>query len=138
MPGTINGALTVDDCVLEPGFPTDPVYMEVLSTTTLRIDLASTAFDAFLMVADSTDTIVLSDDDGAGLGSTNSRIQATFPKGRYTLLAQAYYSNSAGAYTLSVSLAAGIQQGLRDGTVRFSTKPPRNAMTFTTKTRREP
>ena len=138
VPGSINGALTIDDCVLEPGFATDPIYMEVLSPTTLRIDLASTAFDAFLLIADSTDTVVLTDDDGAGLGSTNSRIQATFPKGRYTLLAQAYYSNSSGAYTLSVSLAAGIQQGLRDGTVRISTKPPRSETTFTTKARREP
>lgn len=117
VPGSIAGSLSLDDCVLEPGFASDPIFMEVLAPTTLRIDLSSTAFDAVLAVADSTDTIIASDDDG-GL-DTDSRILGNFPAGRYTLLPQAYGPNSSGAYTLSVSLAAGIHQG----NIRLTPKP---------------
>ncbi len=117
VPGSIAGSLSLDDCVLEPGFASDPIFMEVLAPTTLRIDLTSTAFDAFLAVADSTDTIIVTDDDG-GL-ATNSRILGNFSAGRYTILPQAYGPNSSGAYTLSVSLAAGINQG----NIRLTPKP---------------
>jgi hypothetical protein len=117
VPGSINGTLSIDDCILEPGYPSDPIFMEVLAPTALRIDLLSIEFDAVLAIADSTDTIVIVDDDG-GFG-TNSRIQATFPRGRYTLLPQAYEPNSSGDYTLSVSLVAGINQG----NIRLTPKP---------------
>lgn len=117
VPGIINGTLGADDCVLEPGYPSDPIYMEVLAPTSLRIGLTSTEFDPVLSIADSTDIIIATDDDsGAGF---NSLISGLFPKGRYTLLPQAYEPNSFGAYSLNVNLAAGINQG----TVRFAPKP---------------
>lgn len=117
VPGSITGTLAFDDCVLQPGNPSDPIHMEVLAPTTLRISLNSTDFDPLLSIADSTDIIIASDDDsGPGI---NSLIVGTFPAGRYTLLPQAYETNSPGAYTLSVSLSAGINQGA----VRLSPKP---------------
>ena len=117
VPGIINGTLSFDDCVLEPGFPSDPIHMQVLTPTTLRIGLNSTDFDPLLSIADSNDIVIASDDDsGPGF---NSLITGTFPAGRYTLLPQAYESNAAGAYSLTVSLAAGINQG----NVRFTSKP---------------
>jgi hypothetical protein len=117
VPGVINGTLSFNDCVLEPGFPSDPIHMEVLVATPLRVALNSTDFDPVLYIADSTDVIVATDDDsGPGF---NSLIAVTFPRGRYTLLPQAYEAHSSGAYTISVSLAAGINQG----NVRFSQKP---------------
>lgn len=119
VPGSITGSLSIDDCVLEPGFASDPIFMEVLAPTSLRVDLVSNDFDTFLAIADSTDVIIVTDDDGAGANSTNSRIQGVFPKGRYTLLPQAYEANSSGTYTLSVSLTAGINEG----NVRITTKP---------------
>lgn len=117
VPGIINGALTLDDCVLEPGFASDPIFMEVLAPTALRIGLSSTAFDPVLSIADSSDIVIVSDDD-SGPGNS-SLISGTFPRGRYTLLPQAYESNASGAYSLSVSLAAGINQG----NVRLTPKP---------------
>ena len=117
VPGIINGTLAFDDCVLEPGYPSDPIHMEVLAPTPLRIGLSSNDFDPVLSIADSTDIIIATDDDsGPGF---NALIGGTFPAGRYTLLPQAFESNSSGAYSLSVSLAAGINQG----NVRFSPKP---------------
>jgi hypothetical protein len=70
-----------------------------------------------LDVADSNDIVIATDDDG-GPG-INARIQGTFPRGRYTLLPQAYEANSSGAYTLSVTVAAGINQG----NIRLTPKP---------------
>lgn len=128
VPGSIDGTLSLDDCVLEPGFASDPIFMEVLAPTALRIGLNSVDFDALLAIADSTDLIFVTDDDG-GFG-TNSLITGTFPAGRYTLLPQAYESNSSGAYTLSVSLAAGINEG----NVRLSTKPRSRVRTWSTPT----
>jgi hypothetical protein len=119
VPGIVNGTLSADDCVLEPGYLSDPIFMQVLTPTTLRVDLVSADFDAVLAVADSNDIVIATNDDGMGVGSTNSRIQATFPAGRYTLLPQAYEPNSSGAYTLSVTITAGINQG----NIRLSPKP---------------
>lgn len=133
VPGVINGTLASDDCVLEPGYPSDPIFMEVLAPTALRIDLVSNDFDASLAVADSTDLVIATNDDVIP-GNTNSRIQGTFPRGRYTILPQAYEANSSGAYTLSVTLTAGINEG----NIRISSEPraARTPKSFTTKARR--
>ena len=106
IPGVINSALTQESCILNPGFYSEPIFLNVPSTATLRIDLISTDFDAFLGIADSTDSIVLTDDDSGG--DFNSRLQLTFPKGRYTILPMSFYRNEIGAYTISVSMVAGI------------------------------
>lgn len=114
VPGNISGSLSVDDCVLEPGFLADPIHMQVAAPTTLRIDLISTAFDTFLAIADSTDTIVFTNDDG-GSNTTNSSAVLTFPAGRYTLLASSYSPNESGNYILNVSIAVGIREGINEG-----------------------
>ena len=119
VPGTINGSLGLGDCFLEPGYLADPTLMVLSAPATLRIDLSSTEFDTFLSIADSTDTIVISDDDGAGFGSTNSRIITNFPAGRYTLLPTTYLANETGTYTLSVSIVAGGN----GGNIRLTPKP---------------
>lgn len=125
VPGSFTGALAFGDCVVEPGFLSDPILMVLSAPTRVRIDLTSTQFDTFLLVADSTNTLILGDDDGAGGGSTNSRLIVDFPAGRFTLLPTSYEPNTTGTYNLSVSILAGINGGPSGsgGNIRLTPKP---------------
>jgi hypothetical protein len=70
------------------------------SDTTARIDLESTAFDAFLVLKDSSGNVVASDDDGGN--GLNSRIERVLAAGTYEIVASSFGPNQTGAYQLTV------------------------------------
>jgi len=100
-PQTVNGELTGADCRLSDGSYADRWEITLTTTTALRIDMTSAAFDAFLFMRDASNNTVASDDDGAG--GTNARIEGTFPAGTYIIWANSFLPGTTGAYSLAVS-----------------------------------
>lgn len=97
---TVTGALASTDCVMSDGSYADVYRLTVATGQTLQIDLASTAFDAYLGLYDSNGSLITSNDDGGG--GTNARISRSFSAGTYYILANSLFSGRTGAYTLSV------------------------------------
>lgn len=98
---TVNGSLSSQDCELEDGTYADFYRFSGTIGDRITIDLTSTAFDAYLGLAEESGSWVLEDDDGGG--GTNSRIVATLPiTGSYIILANSVFPDSFGAYALTL------------------------------------
>lgn len=106
---TVTSTVSTTDCVVLNGFFTqgrnyDPYTFTLASTTTVRIDLSSTAFDTFLFLRNADGTAITSNDNIGG-GNNNSRIISVLLPGTY----QIWASSSAlggvnGEYTLSLTV----------------------------------
>jgi hypothetical protein len=96
---SVAGLLGIADCQLPDGEYADAYQLTLATATPVAIRLASSDFDAFLVVRDSV-APVLADDDGGG--GTDSQIVATLPAGRYTILATSFGPAVTGAYALTV------------------------------------
>ncbi len=91
--GTVDGTLQRNDCLISnylPDYPnlqipTHAWKLVVKKTAVYRIRVASTTMDPFLIIADSTGTIVDLDDDGGG--GTDSELLMQLIPGEYTVLA---------------------------------------------------
>jgi hypothetical protein len=93
-----------DSCVLPNNRLADPWELTLSATTSLRIDLMSSEFDAFLVLEDANGSVIdMDDDSGAGF---NSRIQRALDAGRYRILATTYAPGMRGSYELSVQVAS--------------------------------
>jgi hypothetical protein len=97
---TVVGALESGDCFGVNGAYLDRYDLVLASDTTVRIDLESSAFDAFLRLSNSSGAVVAEDDDG-GTG-LNSRIEIPLSAGSYVIAAGALLSRSTGSYSLTV------------------------------------
>ncbi len=113
--GALSGRVTRsgnlgDDCA-SPNYPgrLARYYRFALGQPgSVEIDLMSSAFDALLALragADAAGRLVATDDDG-GQG-TNSRLVADLSAGTYTIEATSYAAGATGAFTLTVTAAAG-------------------------------
>jgi hypothetical protein len=113
--GTATGSLTSDDCRLSDGSYADRWALTLSSATTVRLDLASDAFDAYLFVTDAANNVIAGDDDsGAG---ENAQIEVALPAGSYIVWANSYAPGQTGAYTLAAASVTGAALNLRiDGT----------------------
>jgi hypothetical protein len=102
---TRSGTLTGSSCRLPDGRVADPWQLTLAAPATLRIDLTSQQFDAFLILTDQAGGIVASDDDG-GEG-VNARIVRQLPAGSYTIWATTWVPGMTGAYQLAVQPSSG-------------------------------
>jgi Fibronectin type III domain len=94
------GELTAADCRLRASTRADRWTLTVDSAVLVRIELASPAFDAYLVLTTSAgDTIAVDDDSGAG--SRAARIERRLEPGTYGIWTSSYASNGTGGYGLA-------------------------------------
>jgi hypothetical protein len=102
----ITGYLTAEDDTLMDGSHFKLYFLTGVAGDSITISLASVDFNTDLLLADSTD-VVLDSDDNAG-GSCNSHLNFVLPdSGRYNIYATSTYGQRVGEYQLSVT--KGIQ-----------------------------
>lgn len=101
----ISGSLGSTDFKFNNKF-LDLVQFEVAATSTVQIDLNSSAFDASLLLVDIVNNelgnLALQNDDG-GSGS-NSRIETTLSPGTYWLGVTSFSANESGDYDIAITL----------------------------------
>ena len=99
LPADIDGSLAEGDLESPSGF-FDLYAFEIESSSTVRIHLASNAFDAFLTLLDGeTGQFIAENDD---FDDFDSRITRTLPAGCYIVMATSF-GPGAGAYNLTIS-----------------------------------
>jgi len=101
VPQSVTGSLSNTDCALDDGSFADTWELTLGASTSLELNLTSTAFDAFLYVVNAAGNTVAWDDDG-GEG-VNSRIQVNLPAGTYSVIANSFGPAASGAYQLSAA-----------------------------------
>ena len=99
---TVDGTLDAADCLRTGGAFQESWELVLANDTTARIDLKSTAFDAFLELKDSQGNVIASDDD-AGTG-VNSRIDRALTAGTYEIVASSFAGGQTGAYQLTIDV----------------------------------
>lgn len=104
IPQTINGTLTSADCLGGGGNYIQFYLLNLSATTSVRIDLTSAVFDAYLYLLDATTGAVIAQDDDSG-GGTNARIVASLAAGSYFVAVLPYDPGATGAFTLSTQTA---------------------------------
>ena len=100
---TLSSTLSASDCVLDGGNLGQRWGLTLNAATQVRIDMTSTAVDAYLVLQDAAGTILLEDDDSAG--GTNARLVASLPAGQYVVTATSYNPGEVGAYQISLGQA---------------------------------
>jgi hypothetical protein len=110
LPGSVHAALAASDCSFVDYVPflTEFSYIktyqfEVTQRGLVTIDLASTQFDAYLVLLHQDKTSIAQDDDSGG--GSNARIVVTLDPGVYTILANAYSEGESGAFDLTTAIA---------------------------------
>ena len=100
---TIEGTLERSDALIPArDANADGYTFEAEAGQRFEINLTSASFDTYLRLVGPTGESVMMDDDGGE--STNSRIRYTAAHaGTYTIVATAYSSDGAGAYTVSLT-----------------------------------
>ena len=98
---TVSGQLSVGD----PRLSDNSVYQAWTYIGArgerIRIDVMSSAFDAYAILEDASGKVLARDDDSGG--GTNARIVFTLPaSGAYMIVANTYRQGGYGPYTLSV------------------------------------
>ena len=108
--GIVRGDLQVGDCRLVDGRLADRWTLTVPTDTTLQLDLASEAFDAYIYVVDASGAVIYEDDDSGG--NFNSRVTRNFSAGTYSILATSFSSGEEGSYSITVMVSAGVVGGV--------------------------
>jgi hypothetical protein len=105
---TASGALQASDCRDPSGRFGDGYRFVLDAASTVRLDLSSAAFDAFLRLGDASGVVIATDDD-SGPGAA-AQILRSLPAGAYTVLATSFGAGSTGAYSLTLTgvSAAGL------------------------------
>ena len=100
----VSGTLAITSCQYVDGTFADIYSLTLTAATPLDLLLASTDFDAYLVVLDAQGNVVAEDDDSGG--GTNAEIVQNLPAGTYYVVAKplAYY-DSTGNYTLTFNQA---------------------------------
>lgn len=97
---TVTGVLTTESCRLVDGSRADRWRLVLAAPAVITIDMISDDVDAYLLIRDAAGNQVAANDDGAG--GTDARITYGFAAGTYYVLANTYYENEYGGYTLIV------------------------------------
>ena len=97
---SLEGSLSEGDCA-RGDIWTDRWSLELDAPTPVRIDLSSTAFDAYLELRASNGVVLAENDDA---GSLDSRIIETLPAGSYVIVARSLGPAQSGSYRLSVGI----------------------------------
>ena len=100
---SVGGRLNAGDCLQSDGAFGERWSLSLSDQTDVRIDLASSAFDAFLELQDDVGTVIAQNDDAGG--SLDSRLVLTLQAGSYIILARSLISRRTGDYQLTVSEA---------------------------------
>ncbi len=100
---SVNGTLAAADCKLSDNTATQAYEFTLPVAAKVEVVLTSTAFDAYVFLADASGKVIAEDDDGGG--GTNARIMRILPAGRYIVLANTYDANTFGAYQLTARAA---------------------------------
>jgi hypothetical protein len=102
MGSSVSGTLATTSCQYVDGTFADIYSLTLASATAVDLLLASTDFDAYLVVLDAQGNVVAQDDDSGG--GTNAEIMQVLPAGTYYVVAKplAYYY-SLGNYTLTLN-----------------------------------
>jgi hypothetical protein len=100
------GSLAAQDCRLNTGEYVDFFSVAVPTAQALSFSLASTAFDAYLLMFDAAGRAVAISDDAAA-GTSNSLINVFAPAGNYFLGATSFDVGETGAYQLSSTTFVG-------------------------------
>ena len=113
---TVNGTLDDGDCLRSGGAFQESWELVLANDTTARIDLVSSAFDAFLVLKDADGTILASDDDGGD--GINSRIELALTAGTYEIVASSFGADQTDDYELTVDAPPATTPGApsTDGT----------------------
>jgi uncharacterized protein YjdB len=111
---SLNGTLVTADCLLEDGSYMDVYRLPITSAGRVQIDVASTAFDAYLILfienPDGT-KVAVGADDNAG-GGTNARINRdVLPGETYLIGANSLLGGATGSYQVSVQLGMFMADG---------------------------
>jgi hypothetical protein len=101
---TVNGALSPGDCGFGDGSFYDAYAFGATATASVRVDLASTTFDTFLLLTDAAGNILAFNDDGPG--TTNSTFRILLGTSSYLIDANSLLAGISGNYTLSSSVVA--------------------------------
>lgn len=99
---SVTASLTAYDCVTADGTESYVDYYELHVTASTWVDLymESYDFDAYLMLFDEWDELIVEDDDGGE--STDAWITVKLPPGRYFIAATSFDADEEGLYTLFV------------------------------------
>ena len=104
---TVNGVLEASDARTRAGDGSfaDNYQLTLTTAQTVTIEMSSSAFDTFLILVDSAENVVGTDDDGGG--GTNSRLDLALPAGTFIIEATSFTPGDGGPYSLSVSGTGG-------------------------------
>jgi len=97
---TVTGVLTRQSCRLTDGSYADRWRLVLDSSAILTLDMLSDDVDAYLIVRDASGAQVVADDDGAG--GSDARITYGFAAGTYYVLANTFFQDEFGGYTIIV------------------------------------
>lgn len=100
---TKNGELLTEDCALDDGSFSDRWLLTVSAPATVRLDLASDAFDPYLLVTNAEGDVVASDDDSGD--DDNARVEVPLPAGTFMVWANTFAAGQTGAYSISAGTA---------------------------------
>lgn len=96
-----SGTLSGGDCEVDGGY-SDPWLLSLAAETTVRLDLTSGQFDAFLIVEDEQGNVINWDDDSGG--ELNARLVHTFAAGEYRVVATSWAPGETGSYQLTAEI----------------------------------
>jgi len=97
---TVTGILTPESCRFADGTRADRWRLVLAAPAIITIDMVSDDVDPFLAVRDGDGFLIAQDDEGGG--SPNARITHGFAAGTYYIVANTYYRDEYGGYTLSI------------------------------------
>lgn len=101
IPSTTSGSLTSSDCTFDDGSYADIYRIQNATSRTVTITMTSSAFNAYLVLFNSSGGLVTENDDGAG--GTNARITTTLPAGTFYVAANSLTAAQFGTYSLSLT-----------------------------------
>ncbi|HEY0930140.1 MAG TPA: Ig-like domain-containing protein [Gemmatimonas sp.] len=106
---SVINTLATSDCALsDGGGPARYLHRTALSlttTTSVQIDMTSTAVDSYLILQNAATGAVVAENDDVSSTSRNARILATLPAGTYIINTTTYNTGETGAYQLSATVA---------------------------------
>lgn len=105
----VTASLTAYDCVTADGTESYVDFYELNVTASTWVDLymESYDFDAYLMVFDEWDELIVEDDDSGE--STDAWLTVKLPAGRYYIAATSFDTDEEGLYTLFVDPATALR-----------------------------
>ena len=108
---TIGGIFAPGDCaVSDGGGPTrflQRFRLTLASAAALRIDMTSTAVDAYLILQDAATGTVIAENDDVAPGNTNARLSGNFAAGAYIVNTTTFATGETGPYLLSLQAIQG-------------------------------